>query len=33
MKALVIKEYNHFSYEDVPMPEITAGNAIIAGLD
>ena len=29
MKALVLKEYNQFSYEDVPMPEIGADDVLI----
>lgn len=29
MKALVLKEYNHFSYEDVPMPEIGPDDVLI----
>ncbi|WP_153111386.1 galactitol-1-phosphate 5-dehydrogenase [Propionivibrio limicola] len=29
MKALVLKEYSKFSYEDVPMPEIGAGEVLI----
>jgi len=29
MKALVLKEYNHFVYEDVPMPEISADEVLV----
>jgi L-iditol 2-dehydrogenase len=29
MKALVLKEYNHFEYEDVPMPEIGENDVLI----
>jgi len=29
MKALVLKEYNNFVYEDVPEPEINADEAKI----
>ena len=29
MKALALREYNHFVYEDVPMPEIAAGEVLI----
>ncbi len=29
MKALVLKEYNYFSYEDVPMPEIDPDDVLI----
>ncbi|NOZ20387.1 MAG: galactitol-1-phosphate 5-dehydrogenase [Planctomycetes bacterium] len=29
MKALVLKEYNHFSYEDVPDPEIGPNDVLI----
>ena len=30
MKALVLKEYNHFSYEDVALPEIGTDDVLIA---
>ncbi|MDD5603891.1 MAG: galactitol-1-phosphate 5-dehydrogenase [Eubacteriales bacterium] len=29
MKALVLKEYNHFSYEDVPVPEINDDEVLV----
>jgi len=29
MKALVLKEYNHFSYEDVPVPEIQPDEVLV----
>lgn len=29
MKALVLKEYNHFTYEDVPMPEIQKDEVLV----
>ena len=30
MKALVLKEYNHFSYEDVALPEIGTDDVLIS---